>query len=127
MVLSVAFGAALVTWMVCWMRRTARKLSGELRGRLDEAVGLGPAAVVGVASPPSSGRGWGRRCCSSPRGKERSAACYQADPETGFVQVRRDLRLDAVNEYVQHMSPAVFACPAGISGPDDWWGRAPVS
>jgi high-affinity iron transporter len=40
---------ALVTWMVFWMRRTARKLSGELRGRLDDAVGLGLAAVVGIA------------------------------------------------------------------------------
>lgn len=40
---------ALVTWMVFWMRRTARKLSGELRGRLDDAVGLGLGAVVGIA------------------------------------------------------------------------------
>jgi high-affinity iron transporter len=40
---------ALVTWMVFWMRRTARKLSGELRGRLDGAIGLGVAAVVGIA------------------------------------------------------------------------------
>ncbi|MCO7218382.1 iron uptake transporter permease EfeU [Klenkia sp. PcliD-1-E] len=39
----------LVTWMVFWMRRTARKLSGELRGRLDDAVGLGLGAVVGIA------------------------------------------------------------------------------
>ncbi|MCW2698214.1 MAG: efeU [Modestobacter sp.] len=40
---------ALVTWMVFWMRRTARRLSGELRGRLDDAVGLGLGAVVGIA------------------------------------------------------------------------------
>jgi high-affinity iron transporter len=40
---------ALVTWMVFWMRRTARTLSGELRGRLDGAIGLGVAAVVGIA------------------------------------------------------------------------------
>jgi|tagenome__1003787_1003787.scaffolds.fasta_scaffold20903247_1 high-affinity iron transporter len=39
----------LVTWMIFWMRRTARKLSGELRGRLDGALGLGLAAVVGIA------------------------------------------------------------------------------
>jgi high-affinity iron transporter len=39
----------LVTWMIFWMRRTARKLSGELRGRLDGAIGLGLAAVVGIA------------------------------------------------------------------------------
>jgi high-affinity iron transporter len=40
---------ALVTWMIFWMRRTARKLSKELRGRLDGAVGLGLGAVVGIA------------------------------------------------------------------------------
>jgi high-affinity iron transporter len=40
---------ALVTWMIFWMRRTARKLSGELRGRLDGAIGMGLAAVVGIA------------------------------------------------------------------------------
>src|SRR4051794_6744927 len=44
----------LVTWMIFWMRRTARRLSGELRSRLDGAIGvgagaLGMAAVVGIA------------------------------------------------------------------------------
>jgi high-affinity iron transporter len=44
----------LVTWMIFWMRRTARKLSRELRGRLDGAIGngtraMGIAAVVGIA------------------------------------------------------------------------------
>ncbi|MCW2582849.1 MAG: peroxidase [Klenkia sp.] len=50
--------------------------------------------------------------------------CYQSDPETGFTQVQRNLRLDKMNEYVQHTSSAVFACPPGITGPDDWFGRA---
>jgi deferrochelatase/peroxidase EfeB len=49
---------------------------------------------------------------------------YQRNPETGFVQVQRNLRLDAMNEYIQHTSSAVFACPPGVTGPDDWWGRA---
>jgi len=50
--------------------------------------------------------------------------CYQSDPATGFTQVQRNLRLDKMNEYVQHTSSAVFACPPGITGPDDWFGRA---
>lgn len=40
---------ALVTWMIFWMRRTARALKGELQGKLEQAVGLGTAAVVGLA------------------------------------------------------------------------------
>jgi deferrochelatase/peroxidase EfeB len=49
---------------------------------------------------------------------------YQRDPGTGFVQVQRNLRMDAMNEYIQHTSSAVFACPPGVTGDDDWWGRA---
>jgi deferrochelatase/peroxidase EfeB len=49
---------------------------------------------------------------------------FQRDPETGFVQVQRNLRLDELNEYIRHTSSAVFACPPGVEGDDDWWGRA---
>jgi deferrochelatase/peroxidase EfeB len=48
---------------------------------------------------------------------------YQRDPRTGFVQVQRKLRTDALNEYITHTSSAVFACPPGVRGDDDWWGR----
>ncbi|MCW2533267.1 MAG: peroxidase, partial [Blastococcus sp.] len=48
---------------------------------------------------------------------------YQRDPESGFVQVQRNLRADAMNEYIRHTSSAVFACPPGLRGDDDWWGR----
>jgi high-affinity iron transporter len=44
-VLAVGF----VTWMIFWMRRTARRLSGVLRGKLAEALTLGGFAVVGMA------------------------------------------------------------------------------
>ncbi|WP_448318429.1 iron uptake transporter permease EfeU [Streptomyces sp. CO7] len=36
----------LVTWMVFWMRRTARHLARELHGRLDAALALGTGALV---------------------------------------------------------------------------------
>jgi deferrochelatase/peroxidase EfeB len=49
---------------------------------------------------------------------------YQRDPETGFVQVQRNLRTDAMNEYIRHTSSAVFACPPGLRDDADWWGRA---
>jgi deferrochelatase/peroxidase EfeB len=48
---------------------------------------------------------------------------YQRDPETGFVQVQRNLRTDDMNEYIRHTSSAVFACPPGLRDDADWWGR----
>ncbi|WP_370189268.1 iron uptake transporter permease EfeU [Aeromicrobium sp.] len=41
--------AALVTWMIFWMRRTARGLKRELEGELATAVELGPVAIATVA------------------------------------------------------------------------------
>ncbi|MFD8418797.1 iron uptake transporter permease EfeU [Streptomyces sp. NPDC059466] len=37
---------ALVTWMVFWMRRTARHLKSELQGKLDAALAVGTGALV---------------------------------------------------------------------------------
>ncbi|MFF1295263.1 MULTISPECIES: iron uptake transporter permease EfeU [unclassified Streptomyces] len=39
----------LVTWMVFWMRRTARHLKAELHGRLDAALRVGTGALVATA------------------------------------------------------------------------------
>ncbi len=38
-----------VTWMIFWMRRTARHLSRELRGKLDSALAMGTGALVVTA------------------------------------------------------------------------------
>ena len=40
---------ALVTWMVFWMKRTARNLRNELQGKLDIAATAGPLALAGAA------------------------------------------------------------------------------
>jgi high-affinity iron transporter len=52
-----AFGGTLsivavgfVTWMIFWMRRAARSISAELRGRMEQAVQLGSSAVVIMAT-----------------------------------------------------------------------------
>jgi high-affinity iron transporter len=38
-----------VTWMIFWMRATARTISTDLRGKLSHALDLGPVAVVVMA------------------------------------------------------------------------------
>jgi high-affinity iron transporter len=40
---------ALVTWMVFWMKRTARFLKSELHGKVDNALTAGPLTLAGVA------------------------------------------------------------------------------
>jgi high-affinity iron transporter len=52
-----AFGGGLsivavgfVTWMIFWMRRVARSISTELRGRLESAIQMGSTAVVVMAA-----------------------------------------------------------------------------
>lgn len=39
-----------VTWMIFWMRSNARTLSKNLQGKLDDAIRLGPIAVVAMAA-----------------------------------------------------------------------------
>ncbi|WP_405831981.1 iron uptake transporter deferrochelatase/peroxidase subunit [Streptomyces sp. NBC_01176] len=49
---------------------------------------------------------------------------YQRDVRKGFIPVQRRLsHSDALNEYIQHVSSAVFAVPPGVRDKDDWWGR----
>jgi deferrochelatase/peroxidase EfeB len=48
---------------------------------------------------------------------------YQRDPRRQFVPIQTRLsRQDALNEYIRHVSSALFACPPGVSGPADHWG-----
>jgi high-affinity iron transporter len=40
---------ALVTWMIFWMRRSARTIKADLTGKLTDALGMGPAAIAALA------------------------------------------------------------------------------
>ena len=49
---------------------------------------------------------------------------YQRDPRRQFVPIQTQLaRHDAMNEYLRHVSSALFACPPGVREPGDLWGR----
>ncbi|MGV9885889.1 iron uptake transporter deferrochelatase/peroxidase subunit [Streptomyces sp. NPDC003395] len=49
---------------------------------------------------------------------------YQRDVRKGFIPIQRNLsRMDALNEYTQHVGSAIFAIPPGVRDSADWWGR----
>jgi deferrochelatase/peroxidase EfeB len=51
--------------------------------------------------------------------------CYQKDPRTQFVALQRKLGAnDALNEYIEHTSSGVFACPPGVKDSSDYWASA---
>lgn len=100
--------------------------------QVDGDVAIPKTSHVFLAHPTNSGTAILRRGYSFVDGSDGLGRldaglffiAYQRDPETGFVQVQKNLRSDAMNEYIQHTSSAVFACPPGVQGADDWWGRA---
>ncbi|WP_369168882.1 iron uptake transporter deferrochelatase/peroxidase subunit [Streptomyces sp. R28] len=49
---------------------------------------------------------------------------YQKDPRTGFIRIQRNLAIDSLNEYIQHVGSALFAVPPGVRDKDDWWGSS---
>ncbi|WP_329499188.1 iron uptake transporter deferrochelatase/peroxidase subunit [Kitasatospora herbaricolor] len=50
---------------------------------------------------------------------------YQRDTRKAFVPLQQRLAGgDALNEYIQHVGSAHFACPAGVRKPGEWWGQA---
>ena len=49
---------------------------------------------------------------------------YQRDPRKQFVPIQRRLAAaDALNEYVEHVGSAVFACPPGVTAQGGSWGQ----
>ncbi|WP_111766697.1 iron uptake transporter deferrochelatase/peroxidase subunit [Nakamurella deserti] len=51
--------------------------------------------------------------------------CFQRDAHEQFSVVQTRLgSSDLMNEYVAHVSSALFAVPPGLTGPGDWYGKA---
>jgi deferrochelatase/peroxidase EfeB len=103
----------------------------DFTARVDGEFAIPETSHVFLANPTNSGTALLRRGYSFVDGSDGLGRldaglffiAYQRDPRTGFVQVQRNLRLDAMNEYIRHTSSAVFACPPGVRDADDWWGR----
>ncbi|MGY1749996.1 iron uptake transporter deferrochelatase/peroxidase subunit [Modestobacter sp. SYSU DS0511] len=97
-----------------------------------DLAALPPTSHVFLAHPTNAGTAILRRGYSFVDGSDAQGRldaglffiAYQRDPGNGFTRIQRNLRTDALNEYLQHTSSAVFACPPGVTGDDDWWGRA---
>ncbi|MEV4533843.1 iron uptake transporter deferrochelatase/peroxidase subunit [Asanoa sp. NPDC049518] len=50
---------------------------------------------------------------------------FQRDAHKQFVPIQLNLaRHDVMNEYIRHVSSALFACPPGVRDGGDYWGRA---
>ncbi|GAA1878574.1 iron uptake transporter deferrochelatase/peroxidase subunit [Asanoa iriomotensis] len=50
---------------------------------------------------------------------------FQRDAHKQFVPIQLQLaRHDVMNEYIRHVSSALFACPPGVPDAGDYWGRA---
>jgi deferrochelatase/peroxidase EfeB len=104
----------------------------DFTARVDGDFAIPETSHVFLAHPTNSGTAILRRGYSFVDGTDGLGRldaglffiAFQRDPATGFVQVQRNLRADAMNEYVRHTSSAVFACPPGVRDDDDWWGRA---
>ena len=48
---------------------------------------------------------------------------FMRDPQV-FVHAAAQARHpDALNEYIEHVGSGLFACPGGVRGPGDHWGR----
>ena len=49
---------------------------------------------------------------------------FQRDPQTQFKALQTRLgKSDLLNEYIAHIGGGLWACPGGVSGPGDWFGK----
>ena len=50
---------------------------------------------------------------------------FQRDPQAQFKVIQTRLgKSDLLNEYIAHIGGGLWACPPGVSGPGDWFGKA---
>jgi len=50
---------------------------------------------------------------------------FQRDPQAQFKVIQTRLgKSDLLNEYIAHIGGGLWACPPGVSGPGDWFGKS---
>jgi deferrochelatase/peroxidase EfeB len=50
---------------------------------------------------------------------------FQRDPQAQFKVIQTRLgKSDLLGEYIAHIGGGLWACPPGVSGPGDWFGKA---
>lgn len=99
--------------------------------RTDGDPAIPDAAHVRLAHPESTGtrllrRGYNYVDGANALGQLNAGLffmSYQRSPAQ-FAAVQRSLATDAMNEYIRHVSSAVFAVPPGVRGDGDWVGRS---
>jgi deferrochelatase/peroxidase EfeB len=93
-----------------------------------------PDAHVGLAAPVSNGgvrilrRGYSFTDGFDPELGQLDAGlffiAFQRDAHKQFAAIQTQLRPDALNEYIKHVSSGLFAVPPGVRRPGDYVGRA---
>ncbi|ADD45314.1 iron uptake transporter deferrochelatase/peroxidase subunit [Stackebrandtia nassauensis] len=106
----------------------------DFKAKADDELVIGTVAHVRLAHPSQHGgarmlrRGYSFVDGSDELGHLDAGLffiAYQRDPSKAFIPVQKALAdNDVLNEYIKHVSSGIFACPAGVEGPEDYWGRA---
>ncbi len=91
-------------------------------------------AHVRLASPEQNGgirllrRGYNYTDGQDPQTGKLAAGlffiAFQRDPQSQFKVLQTRLgKSDLLNEYIAHIGGGLWACPPGVSGPGDWFGK----
>jgi deferrochelatase/peroxidase EfeB len=86
---------------------------------------IAPDAHIRLAGPADNGgqrmlrRGYSDVDGIDPDTKSAAAGllfiCYQRDPRRQFIPIQRRLAAaDALNQHIEHVGSAIFACPPGV-------------
>ena len=126
---AVAAGAAVLAEAVAEAQNPAAQVADKgsaIRITGMKSYWVGPAVFIKIDTNQGVS-GWGEIKAIDPRVGQLDAGlfflAYQRDPRTQFVALQQKLAgVDRLNEYIQHVSSALFAIPPGV-GDGEWVGQ----